>query len=110
VELRPAAVHRVDRDTASGSVSAVGFIRDGHAGGTLTFTNARGAVTVQLQGPEQPAFSALPQHFQYRVIGATGAYKGLVAQGSLQLALHASPLPMPGAGMVTPHGTFTLTF
>jgi hypothetical protein len=97
------------RVTVGGSISPVGFIREGHAGGTLTFTNARGAVTVQLQGPEQTGFSALPQHFRYRVVGATGAYKGLAAQGSLQLVLHASPLPLPGAGMVTPHGTFTLT-
>jgi hypothetical protein len=97
------------RVTVSGSVSGVGFIQHGHAGGTLTFSNARGSVTLQLQGPDQPGFSALPQGFHYRVVGATGAYKGLAAQGSLQLVLHASPLPMPGAGMVTPHGTFTLT-
>jgi hypothetical protein len=93
------------RVNVGGSVHGVGFIQNGNAGGTLTFTNARGSVTVQLQGPEQPGFSPLPEEFHYRVVGSTGAYKGLAAQGSLQLVLHASP----GAGAVAPHGTFALT-
>jgi hypothetical protein len=88
------------RVTVTGRVNSVGFIRDGHAEGTLTFTNARGSVTVQLQGPEQPGFSPLPEGFHYRVVGSTGAYKGLAAQGSLKLVLH---------GTVAPHGTFALT-
>jgi hypothetical protein len=95
--------------TVTGRVNSVGFIHYGRAGGTLTFANARGSVTVQLSGPEQLGFSSLPQAFHYRVVGATGAFKGLTGQGTLQLVLHESPLPFPGAGMVTPHGTFALT-
>jgi hypothetical protein len=92
------------RVAVRGSIRAVGFIQHGHAGGELTFTNARGSVTVELVGAEQPAFSPLPQSFHYQVVAGTGAYKGLAAQGALQLALHAAP----GVGGA-PHGTFSLT-
>jgi hypothetical protein len=95
------------RVTVTGRVNSVGFIQYGRAGGALTFANARGSVTVQLSGPEQRGFSPLPQGFHYRVVGATGAFKGLAAQGTLQLVLHASPAA-PGVGWV-PHGTFALT-
>jgi hypothetical protein len=88
--------------TVAGSVSAVGFVQHGHAAGSLTFANARGSVTVQLQGPEQPGFSPLPQAFAYRVVGGTGAFQRLTSQGTLQLALRAGP--------VAQHGTFTLSF
>jgi hypothetical protein len=93
------------RVVVSGSVRSVGFIRRGHAGGALTFTNGRGSVTVELLGPEQPAFSPLPQAFRYRVVAGTGAYKGLASQGTLQLAFHAGAPGVWGA----PHGTFALT-
>ena len=94
------------RVALSGSVHAVGFLQRGHAGGDLTFTNARGSVTVELLGPEQPAFSPLPEAFRYKVVAATGAYKGLAAQGTLQLALHAGAPGMVGGAR---HGTFSLT-
>jgi len=94
-----AHLHGLGHFTVRGSVRAVGFVRHGHAGGTLTFTDARGAVTVELQGPDQPAFAALPQRFGYRVVAATGAYAGLSGQGELSLVLRAAS---------DGHGTFAL--
>src|SRR5262245_42471800 len=89
----------------SGSVHAVGFIAQGHAGGTLTFRNARGTVTLALEGPEQPAFSPLPQTFSYRITGATGGYAGLSGSGQLSLALAGAST----GGVQDPtHGSFTL--
>ena len=69
------------RFALSGDAHAVGFIQRGHAGGELTFSNDRGSVTLALEGPEQPAFSPLPQTFSYRVTGATGGYAGLGGSG-----------------------------
>jgi hypothetical protein len=88
----------------SGWVRSVGFLQTGRAEGELTFTNSHGSVTVKLEGPQQPGFSALPQHFSYRIVSGTGAYKHLADHGSLHLALHEQP-----AGDLTgPHGTFEL--
>jgi hypothetical protein len=88
----------------SGSVHSVGFVLHGTAGGTLTFSNARGTVTVALTGPTQNGFASLPQDFHYRVVGGTGAYQHLTGQGTLHLTLHALP-----SGTGPAHGTFTLT-
>jgi hypothetical protein len=86
--------------TVQGSIRAVGFTVTGQARGTLTFTTARGAVTVALEGPAQPGFSPLPAAFRYQVVRGTGAFSHLVGQGTLRLAL----LPAPGAGPA--HGRF----
>jgi hypothetical protein len=74
-----------------GSVHTPGFIAQGQAGGTLTFSNAKGSVTVQLQSMSQPGFSSLPQWFHYQVAGGTGAYKHLTDQGTLRLDVTAAP-------------------
>jgi hypothetical protein len=89
------------RVTATGRVNSVGFVPSGRAGGTLTFANARGSVTVQLRGPEQRGFSPLPQQFHYQVVSGAGAFRHLADQGTLQLALQAGPTFLSG--------TFTLT-
>jgi hypothetical protein len=44
----------------TGSPHSLGFILHGHAGGTLTLSDARGTVTVQLTGPLQNGFSPRP--------------------------------------------------
>ena len=90
-----------------GSVRALGQIENGHAGGELTFAGTRGLITVDLLGPSQPSFSPLPHQFTYRVTVATGAFRHLSVQGSLQLIL------TPAASERTlswghQHGTFTL--
>jgi hypothetical protein len=84
----------------AGSLYSVGFIRTGHAVGELTFSNAKGSVTIELVGPEQPGFSPLPSKFSYTVEKGTGAYARLTGSGSLTLEL--SPITF-----LT--GTFTLT-
>jgi hypothetical protein len=88
-----------------GWVHSVGFIQNGHAGGQLTFSNGKGSVTVELTGPAQPAFSALPQKFDYRVVADTGTYAHLSDHGTLTLVLTAAPIRSGGG----PQGSFTLT-
>jgi hypothetical protein len=88
----------------SGSLHSLGFIMRGRAGGELTFSNARGSLTLRLEGPEQPGFSPLPGTFHYQVVAATGAYHGLHEGGALHLALHQAP-----GEAVASHGTFTLS-
>ena len=73
--------------TLSGDLSAVGFIQNGHAAGTLTLRNGRGTLTVQLTGPDQGGFAPLPDTFDYQVVGGTGAYKNYSGQGTLGGAL-----------------------
>jgi hypothetical protein len=74
----------------SGDLHGVGMIVDGHAGGELTFTNKHGSLTVDLQGPEQPGFSPLPEQFSYHIVSGTGAYADKTGQGSLTLVLTPS--------------------
>lgn len=89
----------------TGSVHSVGFIQKGRAGGTLTFTNTHGSVTVELQGPEQAGFSPLPERFRYHVVGGSGAYAHLSDSGTLALSQHA----LPTGDRQGAHGTFTLS-
>ena len=90
--------------TVTGDIHSVGFILHGQATGTLTFTNARGSVTVDLTGPMQDSFAALPQQFHYQITGGTGPYTNLHDQGTLQLQMFGS-MATPGA---PGHGVFTI--
>ena len=96
----------IGRVQVTGSLHGVGFIAQGRAGGTLTFSNGKGSVTVQLTGPAQPGFSALPPRWDYKVVASTGALAHLSTSGTLQLVLQALP---NGNLQTPPHGTFTLT-
>jgi hypothetical protein len=82
---------------AMGTIHTPGFIRAGHATGTLTLTNARGTVTLQLTGPEQPGFSPPPNSFTYQIVSGSGAYAGATGHGTVTLAETAA-------------GTFSMTF
>jgi hypothetical protein len=84
----------------SGDLHSVGFIINGHAGGTLTLANARGSVTLQLEGPSQTGPSALPERFHFKITGGTGAYQHLHGHGTLHLHL--------GTPDSTGHGTFKI--
>ena len=88
------------RVTVKGSVESVGFVRHGHAWGTLLLTSSKGSVTLRLAGPEQDGFAALPRRFAFAVAGGVGGYQHLGGHGTLQLIL--SPA-------VEEQGTFTLT-
>jgi hypothetical protein len=77
--------------TVTGSVQGVGFIRKGQAEGTLTLNGADGSrVTLDLQGPEQPAFAPLPQTFHYHIVSSSGNV-ALPADGQLELVLTPDP-------------------
>jgi hypothetical protein len=99
----------------AGSLHATGFTVFGRAGGELTLSNARGNITLQLVGPWQNGFAALPEHFHFWVEKATGAYKQSKLTGTVDLTLDpilwiqpldpqviAWPLPIQ-------RGSFTLT-
>ncbi len=88
----------------TGSVGTVGGFATGEARGELTFTNAKGSVTIQLIGPEQRGFSALPSTFEFSVEKGTGAYAGMTGFGSLTLKLG----PASGHGLKL-SGDFSLT-
>jgi hypothetical protein len=94
--------------SVTGTVQGVGFIRSGRAGGTLTLAGPRGAVTLRLRGPVQPAFSPLPPSFAFTVTGGTGAYKGATGHGTATLSLTPAP-GQPGHVGGPLQGTFTLT-
>ncbi|CAN5334382.1 hypothetical protein BH11PLA2_BH11PLA2_46890 [soil metagenome] len=78
--------------TVSGSLNAVGFIASGRAHGMLTFTNARGSVTVELTGlNEQPGNSTLPKYFRYTIVSTSGYYQHFQGQhGTARIDLHAT--------------------
>jgi hypothetical protein len=73
------------RFTASGFVRRTGYIFRGHASGELTLTNAKGSITLSLEGPVQPGFAPLPNRFHFTVTGGSGAYKGLIDDGVVTL-------------------------
>ena len=85
--------------TATGELHSTGFIFSGHATGTLTLQNANGTVTLQLVGPSQPGFAPLPDHFDYTIVSATGAYTGM--QGSGTIDLHLQPNASSTGGTFT---------
>jgi hypothetical protein len=76
--------------SVKGFVQSPGVIGNGHAYGTLTFTNAQGSVTLELQGPQQTSRSAMPDSFQFQVVSGTGAYSTFRDQGTLHLTLNAT--------------------
>jgi hypothetical protein len=88
----------------AGSLYSVGFIRSGHARGELTFSNAKGSVTIDLMGPQQPGFSPLPDTFRFTLKKGTGAYAHITGHGSLSLKLS----PTTDQGLPS-GGEFTLT-
>jgi hypothetical protein len=86
-----------------GSMSGVGGIVQGHAHGTLTFSNAEGSITVDLEGPDQNGFAPLPELFSEQIVQGTGAYADLSGQEMVKLNLK------PAAGISDGlHGAFRL--
>ena len=68
-----------------GDVHPTGSVQHGHTMGTLIFTNQHGSVTLEMEGPMQPAFAPPPQLFDYHVLQGTGAYEHLADHGTLHL-------------------------
>jgi hypothetical protein len=75
-------------------VYGVGFNNNGTAHGTITLTNAKGSVTVQITGPSQPKLSPLPSWFQYKIVQATGAYRGMTDSGTIRLLRTPDAVPV----------------
>jgi hypothetical protein len=71
----------------TGHFGTPGFITSGHATGTLVLSNARGTVTLALEGPTQPGFSAPPSTFAYTIVRGTGAYAARHGHGTLTMSL-----------------------
>lgn len=91
----------------SGSLHGIGFVQQGKAEGSLTFTNGHGSVTIALEGPVQPGFSSMPNWFNYHVTSATGTYKDLKDHGTIRIDYHFYPIMNPLAhAPVTMPATF----
>ena len=72
----------------TGTIKGIGFATTGRATGKLTLTNSQGSVTLSLTSPVHHGFVPLPTQFQFKVTGATGAYKGLIKSGSIDLTVN----------------------
>ena len=95
--------------TVTGTIVGPGFIAQGRAWGSLTFTNSLGSVSVALEGPLQTGFSWLPQHFDYRVQSVSGAYLYVRDHGTLTINWHPAPGILERGSLVPSNfGTFTL--
>ena len=78
----------------TGVVHSLGFIFQGHAGGTLTLSNSKGTLTLELTGPLQSGFSPLPNQFNYEIMGGTGDYANATGRGTASLELFWLSLPI----------------
>ncbi|HEY2157031.1 MAG TPA: hypothetical protein VGH33_15490 [Isosphaeraceae bacterium] len=93
----------------SGHFGTPGFIASGHATGTLVLSNGRGTVTLALEGPTQPGFSAPPSAFSYTIVKGTGAYARSHGSGVLTIGLVPDQLGGPvtlqhlASGQITIH-------
>jgi len=76
----------------TGTLHSLGFIQQGHAGGTLTLSDSQGTLTLQLTGPLQRGFSPLPNQFAFEITGGTDAFKNATGQGTAFLRLVADPI------------------
>lgn len=96
------------RTVAAGSLHSLGFIGQGHATGTLWLVAPGGVLKLELTGPVQNGFSALPGEFTFRVTAGTGRYRHDTGSGTVDVAL-TSPTGSPGPGSVQ-HGQAALVF
>ncbi len=81
--------------TVTGFLQGVGMIANGHASGTLTFTNSHGSVTIELKGKLQSAFAEIPTWFAYHVVSGTGSYSHMKDHGMVRIDHHWSPVMLP---------------
>jgi hypothetical protein len=85
--------------TVTGSMTATGFVRVGHAGGTLTLTGAGGTLKLRLVGPEQGGFKPLPTRFHFTVV--SGPRAELNQTGIALLKFMPPAITHPAAGAFT---------
>jgi hypothetical protein len=72
----------------SGYFHGTGFIATGSLNGTLKLSNAKGSVTLQLQGPATPGFTAPTSGtYQFSIQKGTGALAHDFGSGSVDVVL-----------------------
>ena len=87
----------------TGTLHSLGFIQQGHAGGTLTLSDSQGTLTLQLTGPLQRGFSPLPNQFAFEITGGTGAFANATGGGTAFLQLVADPIDVLDGPAATPN-------
>jgi len=102
-------ITRLGNVTATGMIDGVGDAAQGHAMGTLTFTSAKGSLTIDVTGPVQKMFSPLPQHFHYHVISGTGVDAHVRGTGTLSLNFLILDPPAPVSPGMPATGGFVMT-
>ena len=88
----------------TGTIQGIGFTTTGRATGKLTLTNSQGSVTLTLTSPVHHGYVPLPTEFQFKVTGSTGAYKGLIKSGSIDLTIN----PILWASTIRPVNTLPI--
>jgi hypothetical protein len=90
-----AHLSRLGTVKVSGSLTGTGFIRQGHATGTLTLSNARGSVTLTLIGPSEGGFLAPGSGtYTFAVKSGTGAFAHAIGTGKVDITLGANMFRM----------------
>ena len=72
-----------------GSIETAGSVATGRAGGTLTFSDAQGAIVLKLTGPAQTSGTSLPGQLDYTIWGGYGSYAGVQGTGTVDLQASA---------------------
>jgi hypothetical protein len=89
----------------TGDIHGPGFINSDVYHGTLTIKNARGTVTVELTSFRPAGPAGLPVWYRYKIISATGAFKGMHDTGSLRFDVTLFPSFAAGPSQA---GTFRM--
>jgi len=84
----------------SGRIQTTGFIATGRATGTLTIAAPKGSLKLQLTGPVQGGFGALPSALSYTITSGTRSYRGATGSGSMVVTLNSSVFSS-GFGLVS---------
>jgi hypothetical protein len=84
----------------SGQINTTGFIANGMATGTMTISAPKGSVKLQLTGPSQPGFAALPSKMTFQIVGGTRAFAKATGSGSVAISLSSSVFSS-GFGLIT---------
>jgi len=86
--------------SVKGTLTGTGFTAQGHFGGTIVLSNAKGSVTLDLVGPKAPGFHAPSSgEYHFTIEKGTGAYAKDVGRGTIEVTLgaHSFSLVFKGA-------------
>ncbi|HEX3146464.1 MAG TPA: hypothetical protein VHR66_00075 [Gemmataceae bacterium] len=88
-----------------GDIHGPGFIKSDVFHGTMTFKNGRGSVKLELTSFRPAGPARLPNWYRYKIVQATGAFKGMQDTGSLRVDVTLFPSFAAGPSQ---SGTFRL--